>query len=74
MAKEYLGRVIRSDVEGGTWTLVCDNGLVYQLSGGDPGLRVDGQRVAVSGKIAAGRMGIAMMGDILEVKSYRLRD
>lgn len=74
MANKYLGRVIRSDLEGGVWTLVCDNGLTYQLSGGDSGMRVDGQRVEVTGSIAAGKIGIAMVGDVLEIKSYRICD
>jgi hypothetical protein len=74
VANKYIGRVIRSDLEGGAWTLVCDNGLTYQLSGGDAGLRVDGQRVEVVGRVDADRVGIAMVGDVLEVKSYRCLD
>lgn len=74
MAKKYTGRVIKSDLEGGVWTLVGDNGLTYQLSGGDSGLRADGQRVEVVGRVDANRVGIAMVGDVLEVKSYRILD
>ncbi len=73
MAK-YTGKIIKSDLEGGAWTLISDAGVVYQLQGGDSGLRVDGQRVEVQGRIASGKMGIAMVGDILEVSSYRLVD
>ena len=71
MAK-YVGTVRRSDLEGGAWTLVTDQGVVYQLDGGDAGLLTDGARVEVDGAIATGRMGLAMVGDILEVKGYRL--
>lgn len=74
MANKHIGRVIRSDLEGGVWTLVCDSGLTYQLSGGDAGLREDGQRVEVTGRVDTGRVGIAMVGDVLEVKSYRRLD
>ncbi len=71
---KYQGRVIKSGLEGGAWTLICDSGVVYQLSGGDRGLRKDGQQVEVEGRIASGKMGIAMVGDILEVSSYRIVD
>ncbi len=45
---------------------------MYQLQGGSPELFRDGARVEVEGRIATGKMGIAMLGDILEVKHYRL--
>ena len=73
MAK-YVGTVHRTDLEGGHWTLVTDRGVVYQLKGGKAGLHVDGQRVEIEGRIAAEQMGIAMVGDILEVTSYRVLD
>jgi len=67
-----VGRVIRSDLEGGAWTLITDQGVVYQLSGGGPDLLQDEVRAEVRGTLAAGQMGIAMVGDVLEVKSYRI--
>jgi hypothetical protein len=66
-----LGKVVRSDLEGGAWTLVTDQGVVYQLQGGGSDLYVDGARVEVKGRIATKAMGIAMLGEILEVKGYR---
>jgi hypothetical protein len=66
------GRVVRSDLEGGAWTLVSDQGVVYQLDGGGADLLRDGQRAEVSGRVDSGRVGIAMVGDVLEVKSYQL--
>ena len=71
MAK-FLGRVSRSDLEGGHWVLITDQGVTYQLQGGGPDLLKDGARAEVEGRIAAGTMGIAMLGDILEVKRYRV--
>jgi len=67
-----VGRVIRSDLEGGAWTLITDQGVVYQLKGGGPALLVDEVRAEVRGKLATGQMGIAMVGDVLEVTSYRI--
>jgi len=68
----FRGRVRRSDLEGGHWVLVTDQGVVYQLQGGGADLLVDGVKAEIEGKIAASQMGIAMVGDILEVLSYRL--
>ncbi len=69
---KFVGRVSRSDVEGGHWVLITDQGVSYQLDGGGPDLLRDGARAEVQGRIAAGKMGIAMVGDILEVEHYRL--
>jgi hypothetical protein len=73
MAK-YVGTIRRSDLEGGVWTLVTDQGVVYQLDGGGRDLRVDGARAEVEGRLAEGRMGLAMVGETLEVERYRLLD
>lgn len=70
----YTGTVRRSDLEGGFWTLVTDQGVVYQLKGGGPDLLVDGRRAEVRGRIDDRAMGIAMMGEVLEVEGYRLLD
>ena len=67
-----VGRVIRSDLEGGAWTLITDQGVVYQLNGGGPDLLVDDVRAEVRGTLATGQMGIAMVGEVLKVKSYRI--
>ena len=69
---KYLGRICRSDLEGGCWTLVTDEGVVYQLKGGGADLLSDGVRAEVEGRISTRTMGVAMVGDILEVKRYRL--
>jgi len=68
----FTGRVRCSDLEGGRWTLITDLGVLYQLKGGSPDLYKDGLRVEVQGTIAKNTVGIAMMGEVLEVKSYRL--
>jgi hypothetical protein len=73
MAK-YSGTIRRTDLEGGAWTLVSDQGLVYQLKGGGSGLRVDGARAEIEGKLETSLMGLAMVGEILSVRSFRLLD
>jgi len=71
MAK-YVGTIRRTDLEGGAWTLVSDQGVVYQLDGGGKDLLVDGARAEVEGSLAKAKMGLAMLGDILEVKRFRV--
>jgi len=64
MAK-YSGTVEKSDLEGGLWLLVTDDGDRYQLDGAS-GL-TDGARVVVEGKVDKGGFGIGMTGPILKV-------
>jgi hypothetical protein len=64
------GTVRKNDLEGGTWELVADDGERYQLRGGDAGLRVEGQKVQVDGKVAKDVMGIGMSGPFLDVASW----
>jgi hypothetical protein len=71
MAK-HRGRVVRTDLEGGAFTFVTEKGVTYQLSGGGADLLVDGVRAEIDGQVAAGTVGIAMMGEVLKVKSYKL--
>jgi hypothetical protein len=68
----FKGKIHRTDLEGGSWTLITDHGVVYQLLGGGPDLLKDGVRAEIEGRIATKQMGIAMMGEVLEVRRYRL--
>jgi hypothetical protein len=54
----------------GAWSLVTDQGVVYQLTGGSG--FVDGARAEVVGKIADDQMGITMIGDILKVERLQI--
>lgn len=68
--KKYKGKVIKSDLEGGTWIFESSDGKKYQLDGGDKGLYTHGQNVTVEGQENSGMMGIAMTGPILTVNKY----
>ena len=70
---KFDGKVRFEDLEGGLWLLVTSDGKRLQLSGGDDGLRQDGQAVTVEGKLAEDMMSIGMTGPILEVKSWKAR-
>lgn len=65
MAK-YTGKIRHSDLEGGFYELVADDGQVYRLEGA---LDVDdGARVRVHGRIDNGGMGIHMSGPAIAVE------
>jgi len=55
------GTIRRSDLEGGHWILVVENGEQYQLNGA-VGSPKDGQSVEVEGNIDKGAMSFGMMG------------
>jgi hypothetical protein len=69
---KYSGTVQRSDLEGGSWIFVTDQGVTYQLKGGGADLLSDGVKAEVEGRLKTGEVGIAMIGDVLEVTSYRI--
>jgi hypothetical protein len=71
---QFTGTIERTDVEGGAWLLRTDQGVMYQLKGGSADLRKEGKRVEIEGTIAESSFGIAMMGEVLEVKSHRFLD
>ncbi|HEY6475816.1 MAG TPA: hypothetical protein VI456_04490 [Polyangia bacterium] len=68
MAK-FHGTVRRSDLEGGHWQLVADDGTTYVLEGTTRGIEQDGAKVEIDGAVAGDVMGIAMTGPTLRVKS-----
>lgn len=71
---KFVGTIERTDVEGGHWLLKTDQGVVYQLKNAPGALLVAGRRAEVEGNIASGSFGLAMMGEILEVRSHRFLD
>jgi hypothetical protein len=76
MAK-YRGTLRQSDLEGGHWQLLTEDGDAYVLeraslgSEGDVTL-VDGVRVEVTGEVDRQALSFAMTGPLLIVKSIRL--
>jgi hypothetical protein len=70
MAK-FRGTIRRSDLEGGHYQLVADDGTTYEVQGTDAALTQDGARVEVEGAIDKGVMSIAMTGPTLKVKAVK---
>ena len=68
---KFKGKVVRSDLEGGFWTLEADDGEVYKLEGGDKGLLQAGKRVEVEGAVDEEAMGIGFGSPVLKVKGMK---
>jgi predicted RNA-binding protein len=68
MAK-FRGKVTRSDLEGGHWQLVADDGTTYVLEGAPKSIEVDGAKVEIEGAVDKNVMSFAMTGPTLKVKS-----
>lgn len=70
MAK-FKGKVVRSDLEGGFWTLEGDDGSSYKLEGGGADLLKPGARAEIEGHVAEA-MGIGFGMAVLTVKNYKI--
>jgi len=68
MAK-FRGTVKRSDLEGGHWQLVGDDGTTYVLEGATGAFAQDGAKVEIDGAVDRNVMSFAMTGPTLKVKS-----
>lgn len=70
MAK-FTGTIRKSDLEGGVYQLVAEDGEIYELEGGDPLLKREGARVEVDGQVDKGAMSFTMTGPRLKAKSVK---
>ena len=70
MAK-LKGKVTRSDLEGGFWTLEAEDGSTYKLEGGGADLLSPACAREVDGKLEQA-MGIGFGAPVLTVKNYRI--
>lgn len=67
------GTIQSSNMGPGTWALVTDDGITYELYQGTPKeLLKSGQKVKVQGQVREDVMTFAMIGPVLEVKSYEV--
>ncbi|PLZ98901.1 hypothetical protein CEN50_09490 [Fischerella thermalis CCMEE 5268] len=73
MSITVTGTVERRDLGTGAWALVTDEGTTYEiLRGADKSLLKAGQKAKVTGEVREDVMTIAMIGPVLEVKSFDL--
>jgi hypothetical protein len=67
------GRIQRSELGIGTWALVAHDGTTYEIYQGAPKeLLQPDLAVRVKGEIRKDIMTIAMIGPVLQVKSFEL--
>ncbi|WP_315790930.1 hypothetical protein [Fischerella sp. JS2] len=73
MSITVTGTVERRDIGTGAWALVSNDGTTYEiLRGADKSLLKAGQKAKVTGEVREDVMTIAMIGPVLEVKSFDL--
>ncbi|AFZ23600.1 hypothetical protein Cylst_1309 [Cylindrospermum stagnale PCC 7417] len=73
MSITVTGTIQRREIGMGAWALVTDEGVTYEiLKGADKNLLKSGQKAKVTGQVREDVMTIAMIGPVLEVKSFEL--
>jgi hypothetical protein len=65
------GTIRKSDLEGGVYQLVADDGTIYELEGSDPLLRKEGAKVEIDGSVDRNALSFSMTGPRLKAKSVR---
>ncbi|MCV3213744.1 hypothetical protein OGM63_09505 [Plectonema radiosum NIES-515] len=73
MSITVTGTIQHRDIGTGAWALVTDDGVTYEiLRGADKNLLQAGQKAKVTGKVREDVMTVAMIGQVLEVKSFEV--
>lgn len=73
MSITATGTIQHRDIGTGAWALVTDEGVTYEiLRGADKKLLQPGQKVKVTGLVREDIMTAAMIGPVLEVKSFEV--
>lgn len=73
MSITVTGTIERRNIGTGAWALVSDDGVTYEiLKGAEKELLKAGQKAKVKGQVREDIMTIAMIGPVLEVKSYEI--
>ncbi|MBW4622868.1 MAG: hypothetical protein KME17_26350 [Cyanosarcina radialis HA8281-LM2] len=72
MSKTVTGTIERQGFGPGTWALASDDGQTYELKNAPAELRQAGVKATVTGEIRDDVMSLAMIGPVLEVRSFEL--
>ncbi|MEH1889429.1 MAG: hypothetical protein V7K40_15340 [Nostoc sp.] len=73
MSITLTGTIQRRDIGTGAWALVTEEGVTYEiLKGADKDLLKAGQKAKVKGQVREDIMTTAMIGSVLEVKSFEV--
>lgn len=74
MSMTVTGTVERQGMGSGTWALTSEEGQSYELHNAPRELKQSGLKVKVEGQIREDVMTLAMIGPVLEVKSFEVLD
>lgn len=74
MSISVKGVIERKGLGTGTWALVTDSGETYELKDAPDELKKSDLKVKVEGQVRDDVMTIAMIGPVLEVKSFKVLD
>ena len=74
MSMNVTGVIERKGLGPGTWALVTDSGETYELKDAPAELKKANLKVKVEGQVRDDVMTFAMIGPVLEVKSFKILD
>jgi hypothetical protein len=74
MSITVTGKVERQDIGTGTWALVSNEGMTYELKDAPDELCQSSGTVKVKGQVRDDIMTLAMIGPVLEVQSFEAID
>ena len=74
MSINVTGVIERKGMGPGTWALVTDSGETYELNDAPDELKKSDLKVKVEGQVREDVMTFAMIGPVLEVKSFKVLD
>jgi hypothetical protein len=72
MSINVTGVIERKGLGPGTWALVTDSGETYELKDAPAELKKSDLKVKVEGQVRDDVMTFAMIGPVLEVKSFKV--
>lgn len=75
MSITVKGTVERRDIGMGAWAFVGEDGKTYEIMrGADKSLLQQGQKAEVTGDVREDVMTTSMIGPVLEVKSFDIKN
>jgi hypothetical protein len=74
MSINVTGVIERKGLGPGTWALVTDSGETYELKDAPAELKKADLKVKVEGQVRDDVMTFAMIGPVLQVKSFKVLD
>jgi DNA-binding protein YbaB len=69
---KVTGKIEYRAIALGAWALVSQEGKTYELQNPPSELQKDGLSVEVEGTVKEGIMTISMIGQVLEVRSFKI--